>query len=135
VKVTAPYSVKKWTENTIQVLSLKTKTTKASVEYGFEGDLNGTGAVEYLMYYSSFDEKDPHASTATYVGMITFTGTINGKSGTFVMEDHGAFEGGAAISQLKIIDGSGTGGLAKIKGTGSYHADKKGFQLTLDCEF
>ena len=52
--------------------------------------------------------------------------------GSFAMLDEGRFENGAAISQLKIIAGSGQGALKNIAGQGNYHAAKEGFFLDLD---
>lgn len=135
MKATGTYTVKKWKEDTLQLLSPNTKTTKATVEYAFVGDIQGTGTMEYLMFYHRFDDKDPHAATASYLGQMVFAGTIKGQEGTFVLEDHGTFEAGGAMSKLKVIEGSGTGALEKIKGTGGYHADKSGFKIELDCEF
>jgi hypothetical protein len=65
---------------------------------------------------------------------MAFDGSIRGKEGRFVMEDHGAFENGAAISKLKILERSGEGALESIRGAGSYHADQNGLRIELDCE-
>lgn len=109
--------------------------TKASVEYGFTGEINGKGSVEYLMFYSHSDPKDPHNSSASYIGLIYFDGTLSGKSGTFVLEDNGTFEAGSAKSILRIAKNSGTGQLEGIQGNGSYLADQKGCQIELECDF
>jgi hypothetical protein len=108
------------------------KMTKASVEYGFSGDIEGRGSVEYLMFYRHFDGKDQHNSLASYVGLIRFDGIVAGKSGSFVMKDDGVFEGGAARSALRIEEGSGTGLLAGIMGTAVYRADQNGCHFELD---
>jgi hypothetical protein len=134
MKIKSSYSVKKWDEQTFKQLGPDQKITKASVEYKMEGDLQGIAAVEYLMFYQHFNEKDPHAATATYVGLVQFEGTIKNKKGSFVMEDNGTFEGGTALSKLRILDKSGSGDLADIRGSGGYRADKTGCTLVLDCE-
>ena len=69
------YAVKKWEESTYQQLTPEKKMTKASVEYGFSGDIEGKGSVEYLMFYSHVDPKDQHNAAASYVGLILFEGT------------------------------------------------------------
>src|SRR5689334_15952733 len=108
------------------------KLTKASVEYGFSGEIEGKGRVEYLMFYSHFDEKDQHKASASYVGMIFVEGTLSGKSGSFVLEDNGKFEKGSAKSTLRIAKGSGTGQLTGIEGNGVYLANREGFHIELE---
>jgi hypothetical protein len=128
------YTVKKWEENMYEQISPERKMTKASVEYGFSGAIDGKGSVEYLMFYSHFDPKDQHNSSASYVGLIRFDGKLAGRSGSFVMKDTGTFEGGTANATLQIAEGSGTGALRGITGTGAYRADREGSRLELDYD-
>ncbi len=132
MKAKSTYSVKKWNESAYDEISPGMKMTKASVEYAFTGELEGSAAVEYLMFYSHVDEKDQHGSSAMYTGLIRFIGTVAGKSGSFVMSDNGKFEGGTALSMIRIADGSGTDALRGISGNGSYRADKDGCHVELD---
>ena len=134
MKAAATYKVNKWEEHTYREIPPGMKMTKASVEYGFSGDLDGAGRMEYLMFYASFDPNDPHKSKASYVGLIGFEGKLHGKSGSFAMIDNGKFEGGSADSTLAIAEGSGTGMLKGIRGAGSYRANKDGFKLELDYQ-
>lgn len=135
MKAKASYSVTKWEELPYREMSPDMKMTKASVSYEFTGDLQGIASVEYLMFYRHFDPKDQHKASASYVGLIHFEGTVLGKSGSFVFEDHGSFEGGSANSSLRIAEGSGTGSLKGIRGTGMYLANKDGFHLEIDYHF
>jgi len=135
MKAKASYSVKKWEEVTFRQISPEMKMTKASVLYEFSGDLQGMASVEYLMFYRHFDPNDQHKASASYVGLIHFEGKLLGKSGSFVFEDNGTFEGGSANSSLRIAQGSGTGALKEIYGTGMYLANKDGFHLELDYDF
>lgn len=135
MKAKGTYTVKKWAESTYQEMTPEKKMTKASVEYGFSGEIEGKGLVEYLMFYAHFDPKDQHKSSASYVGLIYFDGTLLGKSGTFVLEDNGTFEGGAAKSTLRIAKGSGTGQLDGIHGNGMYMADREGYHIELEYNF
>jgi len=135
MKAKASYSVKKWEEATYRQISPQMKMTKASVVYELSGDLQGVASVEYLMFYRHSDPNDPHKSSASYVGLIHFDGILSSKSGSFVLEDNGIFEGGSANSSLRIAEGSGTGALREIYGTGMYLANKDGFHLNLDYDF
>ncbi len=132
MRISGNYSVKKWDEKPYDVFEDRMKETKASVEYSFSGDMEGTANVEYLMFYKSFDLKDPHNAVAEYVGLIKITGSVRGRSGTFALTDNGRFEGGTARSTLAIIPSSGTGGLSNISGTEKYEADRSKYAWELD---
>jgi hypothetical protein len=135
MKVKGTYTVKKWEESAYRQITPEKRMTKASVEYNFNGEIEGKGLVEYLMFYSHFDPKDQHKASASYVGLIYFDGTLSGKSGSFVLEDNGTFEGGAAKSTLRIAKGSGTGQLEGIQGNGIYLADQEGYHIELEYNF
>jgi len=126
------YTVKKWDEKPYEEISSSMKMTKATVEFEMNGDLTGKASVEYLMFYKHFDEKDQHKASAVYTGLMRFTGSVNGKAGSFVMQDNGSFEGGTAKSALQIISGSGTEELKSISGSGNYIANQDGFNIELD---
>lgn len=132
MKAKGTYTVKKWEETGYQQITPEMKMTKASVEYALSGEIEGKASVEYLMFYSHSDPNDQHKSTASYVGLIYFDGTLLGKSGSFVLEDNGTFEGGSAKSALRIAEGSGTGQLEGIHGIGMYLADREGYHFELD---
>jgi len=108
--------------------------TKASVEYAMTGEISGRSAMEYLMFYKYFDVKDPHKSSAVYIGLMRFVGTVKGREGSFVIEDHGTFEGGSAKSALEIVADSGTGNLKGIRGSGRYLADQKRNEIELNYD-
>ena len=132
MKASATYTVKKWEEKPYDDISSNMKMTRASVEYALDGEINGKATVEYLMFYSHFDAQDQHKAAAQYVALLRFNGALGGKSGSFVMQDTGAFEGGTASSTLQIVNGSGTGDLKGIGGKGSYRANKDGFRFEVD---
>lgn len=132
MKAKATYTVKKWEESSYQQIAPEKKITKASVEYNLTGEIEGKASVEYLMFYSHSDQDDQHKSAASYVGLIYFEGTLSGKSGSFVLEDNGTFEGGAARSALRIAKGSGTGQLESIHGIGMYLANREGYHIELE---
>jgi hypothetical protein len=132
MKLSGTYTVKKWEETPYDVVEGRMKATRASVEYAFSGDIDGTARVEYLMFYRCFDDKDPHKADAEYVGITRIIGKLKGKSGSFVITDSGTYGSGMAKSALSIIPGSGTGDLSGIGGSGSYKADQSGCTWELD---
>ena len=122
MKISGTFKLNKWDEKPYDVIENRMKSTKTTAEFIFTGDIEGIANVESLMFYKSFDLKDPHKAEAQYVGLVKITGKLKGKSGSFTMIDHGEFESGVARSSLTIIPGSGTGELSRITGSGSYTA-------------
>ena len=81
----------------------------------FTGDLEGGGSVQWLMCYR--EDK-----TADFVGLQRFVGRIGSRSGSFVMQTRGSFDGTEAKGSLDVVAGSGTEELSGITGTGTFAA-------------
>jgi Protein of unknown function (DUF3224) len=103
--------VTSWDEQTISE-SGDTKVTRTTMGQSCSGDIEGTSASELVMYYQK-------GGTATIVGFLTIEGSIGDRKGTVVLRSIGAFDGSQATADLTVVDGSGTGGLAGISGSGS----------------
>ena len=134
MNASATFTPKKWDEKPYEQVSPRTKLTRTSAEFQYAGQLQGDGSVEYLMFYSSYDEHDPHKATAEHVGLIRFKGDLNGKAGSFVFEERGAFEAATAKSSLRILPGSGTDQLSGISGRGTSIATPKSCSIELDYQ-
>ncbi|HEX5925214.1 MAG TPA: DUF3224 domain-containing protein [Baekduia sp.] len=111
----AKFEVQSWEENAYAELEGDAKLTRASVGQAFTGDLDGEGAVEWLMCYRQ-------DKTAEFVGLQRFVGSLGGRSGSFVMRTEGSFDGSEAKGSLAVVAGSGTEELSAITGTGSFAA-------------
>src|SRR5262245_8410879 len=112
---TAEFEVKSWDESPARDGNGGSKVTQASVTMAFTGDLEGEGAVEWLMGYGD-------DGTAAFVGLERVVGKVGDRSGTFVLQHTGTFDGKLATADLSIVPGSGTGDLAGIKGEGKLEA-------------
>ncbi|MEV8632427.1 DUF3224 domain-containing protein [Streptosporangium sp. NPDC051023] len=77
----------------------------------FEGDIQGEGEAEAEM----FNRAD---GTTRDVGYIVITGTLGGRSGSFVVETTGTFDGKSVASEWKVVPGTGTGELRGLQGQG-----------------
>jgi hypothetical protein len=96
----------------------------------FSGDLDGEGSVEWLMYYAE-------DGTARFVGLQRFSGRLGDRSGSFVLETQGTFDGGKAEGSWSVVPRSGTDELRGITGTGSFaapHGPKADIELRYDFE-
>lgn len=135
MKISGTYSVSQWEETPIRPDVDGMRATRVSAQFLFAGQIEGTAYVEYLMFYTAFDDMDMHNSQARYVGHIKIVGSVNGKMGSFALTDSGSFQGGLASSHVEIIAGSGTDELSRISGLGSYSADAQGCRWELGLEF
>ena len=132
MKITATYIPTKWDEVDYGPILAGTKTTKASIMCTFSGDIEGSAAVEYLMFYSSFDATKMHESEANFVGIVQITGRIGDRNGTFTVREIGTFSKGVVSSQLEILTGSGVQDFVGLAGTGFARADSAGAVWTMD---
>jgi hypothetical protein len=107
----ARFAIKAWDEKPYSEGQDRPKLTRASVTKTYSGDIEGEGQVEYLMMYR------PDGS-ATFVGLERVTGRMAGKSGSFVLQRTGVFEGGMARETYCVILGSGAGELQGLTGEG-----------------
>jgi Protein of unknown function (DUF3224) len=110
--VNARFAIKKWEEKPYSEGPDQPKMTRASVSKTFTGDLEGQGEVEYLMMYRS-------DGTAAFVGLERVSGQLGGRSGSFVLQRTGVFEGGQAKESYSVVPGSGTGQLTGLRGQGT----------------
>jgi hypothetical protein len=86
------------------------------VEEAFNGDIEGSGVVEFLQI--------PFADgTASFVGVERVTGTIAGRTGTFVLQDAGTVEDSVVSGDWFVVPGSGTGELSGLRGEGGFRAN------------
>jgi hypothetical protein len=84
---------------------------RMSLNKKFEGDLQGTGQGEMLTALT------PIKDSAGYVAIERFTGTVHGRSGSFVFQHSGTMNQGAQQLSIAVVPGSGTGALLGITGT------------------
>ncbi len=108
----ARFAIKKWDEEPYSEGPDQPKLTRARVTKTYTGDIEAEGQVEYLMMYRS-------DGMATFVGLERVVGRIGGKTGTFVLQRTGVFEGGQAKESYYVIAGSATGDLQGLVGDGS----------------
>jgi hypothetical protein len=103
--------------------------TRIHVEESFSGDISGDGVVEFLQAARA-------DGSAIFVGIERVTGTVGGRRGTFLLQDAGTVADGIVSGDWFVVPGSGTGGLAGLRGEGGFRADLgEGAQVHLDYWF
>jgi Protein of unknown function (DUF3224) len=124
----ARFAIKSWDEKPYSEVPDLPKLTRATVAKTFTGDIEGEGQVEYLMVYRG-------DGSATFVGLERVIGRIGGKTGSFVLQRTGVFEGGQAKESYSVVPGSATGELHGLRGEGSSalaHAAEYAFTLSYE---
>jgi hypothetical protein len=122
------FEVTGWDEKTFDELDGKGKMTRARIAQDYSGDLEGQGTWDLLMCYRE-------DGTAVFTGFGKVTGRIGGRSGSFVLQSQGDFDGAAARSEWSVITGSGTGDLKGVGGKGTSaapHGSTGTYELSLD---
>jgi hypothetical protein len=109
------FELTSWNEEPYEQIDDSRKLTRASVTQRFTGGIEGEGSVEWLMCYRS-------DGTADWVGMQQVTGEVDGRSGGFVLQTTGTFDGSAARGDWSVVPGSGTGELEDLTGDGRMEA-------------
>lgn len=110
-QATGMFTVSGWDESTYEDLDGGGKLTKAHVTFGFEGDLEGQGGWEAVMCYRE-------DGTAAFTGFQRTIGKLAGRAGSFVLRADGTFENGEARTSWQVVEGSATGDLRGLRGTG-----------------
>lgn len=108
----ARFAIKSWDEKPYSEGPDLPKLTRATVQKTFTGDIAGEGQVDYLMMYRS-------DGSATFIGLERITGSVGGKTGTFVLQRTGVFEDGLAKESYSVVPGSATGALRGLRGEGT----------------
>jgi hypothetical protein len=108
------FEVASWDENAYDERGAR-RLTRAAVSQTFIGDIAGSGSAEWLMAYRQ-------DGTARFVGLQLVEGEVAGRTGTFVLETSGDFDGQVARWDATVVAGSPTGELRDLVGRGKFEA-------------
>lgn len=114
-KATGKFTVTGGNEHIIRAAEGEPRQAWVSGSQRFEGDIIGSGAVEWMFVYLP-------DRTARFLGFQRIEGSICGRSGTVVLESTGFHDGRSSVGTWRILPGSGTGELAGIGGQGDFEA-------------
>ncbi len=100
---------------------------RMSIDKQFHGPLQGTSKGEMLMAGTKVE------GSAGYVAIERVTGTLDGRTGTFVLLHYGVMNRGAPTLTVTVVPDSGTGQLAGL--TGSMTVDVSGGKHAYTMEY
>ena len=84
---------------------------RMSIDKQFHGDLEATSTGQMLSAGTSVE------GSAGYVAIERVSGTLHGRSGTFVLQHSGTMTRGAPQLSVTVVPDSGTGQLVGLAGT------------------
>lgn len=113
-RATGTFEIASWNEETVEKIG-EGKVTHAAVTQKFTGDIDGDGAVDWLMAYRA-------DGTARIIGLQRVHGTIGGRTGTVTFETEGEFDGTIASGRWTVVPGTGLDDLAGLTGSGRFEA-------------
>jgi len=103
--------------------------TELNLSETFTGDIDGESTVRALQI-----QRADHS--ANLVSMQRFTGKLGGREGTFVLQGSETVVNGKITAKWSVVPGSGTGGLAGLRGEGGFEGEfGKATTGTLDYWF
>ena len=126
----ARFVIRSWDEKPYSEGPGLPRLTRAAVTKTYAGEIEGEGQVEYLMMYRG-------DGSAAFVGLERVVGRMHGKTGTFVLQRSGTFEGGLAKESYSVLPGSGTGELTGLRGDGRSalgHGTEYPFELNYELD-
>ncbi len=122
------FEILRWDEASYSETEGAGKLTLASVDKSYDGDLIGTGALNYLMNYNA-------NGTTDFVGYERVIGAVGGRTGSFVLKHEGVDDGKVVSATCVVMPGSGTGELAGLEGGASYALGRmEGFTMTFSFD-
>lgn len=134
-KATITVTGKTWDETRVAEADPVHAVARATFTTTYAGDIEGESTCCLLLSYVGGDPDKPETMVGPYVGYEQVTGTLDGRSGTFVLQARGEHSGGVATTEVCVVPGAGTGDLAALRGEGSYAADAMEYTLKLDYDF
>jgi len=84
---------------------------RLSIDKRFSGDIEGTSKGQMLSAGTAVPD------SAGYVAIELVTGTLHGRSGSFVLQHSGTMSRGAGQLSITVVPDSGTGELAGLAGS------------------
>lgn len=99
---------------------------RMALDKKFSGDLSGTSVGQMIA------SGDPSQNMGGYVALEKVTGTLDGRSGTFVMMHNGTMTPAAMEMRITVVPGSGTGQLSGLAGDFTIIFEGKNHHYTFD---
>ena len=126
---TGSFTMKTWDEQSYGQVEGGPRIAHAHSTNTYTGAITGESSVNYVTLYLDGD------ATCLYRGYEQIEGTLDGRTGSFVLEHVGSWQDNKATTTWTVIEGSGTGELAGLTGTGGYVAEHDVHETAVTLEY
>ncbi|MCX5195289.1 DUF3224 domain-containing protein [Streptomyces sp. NBC_00249] len=114
VETTGSFTFADWEEQPVGAADGAPRLARAKVVNHFSGGIEAPGtSCAYTIAYTG-------ENVGTYTGMELLAGTVDGRAGSFVLEERGSFDAEGTRCAFTVVPGSGTGALAGLSGSGGF---------------
>ncbi|TDU79822.1 DUF3224 domain-containing protein [Streptomyces sp. KS 21] len=113
-RTTGRFTFADWEEQPIGSAESTPRLARSTVVNSFAGGIEA-GATSAGYTFTYIEE-----GAGSYTGMELLSGTVDGRKGTFVMEQRGTFDAAGTRCTFEVVPGSATGELAGLSGSGSF---------------
>ena len=93
----------------------------------YKGDMKGSGIGQMI-------SKRTENGTAAYYAIEEFSGSVDGRNGTFTLVHQGSMNKDAQSLEVTVLEGSGSGELATVKGSMLITQDANGHKYEFRYE-
>jgi hypothetical protein len=128
-------TAKSWEEARYDAPEGQAALAQTDFAMSYSGDLVGESSSRMLVAYTAGNPAEPSSLEGEYVGLERVTGTLDGRTGSFVVEFRGRHENAVAKTTGQIVPGSATGEFAGLHGEIEYAAGDMTFDVTLSYAF
>ncbi|HEY0815270.1 MAG TPA: DUF3224 domain-containing protein [Pseudonocardia sp.] len=121
--------IESWDEEPVEEHADGTKISQSVARLG-GGDEISSATSRLLLFYRP-------DGTSSFAGVMRVVATLDGRPGAFVLSGGGTYDGTTAAQRMTIVDASGSGELAGIRGSArsdSTHADYPNMPLVLEYD-
>ncbi|QFU93561.1 DUF3224 domain-containing protein [Amycolatopsis sp. YIM 10] len=110
------FAMKSWDESVVSGAEDQPRYAHAHAVMTYSGLIEGESSVDYLLYYSGpgYDGAGNRAP-----GFERIEGAVDGRKGSFVIRHEVGFDSNGINGTFTVVDGSGTGELTGLRGTGT----------------
>lgn len=124
---TASFTVTNWNEQpATDEKDVKTTHTKVTKKYS--GEIEGSSEADMIMAYGQVK------GSAAYVGFDRMAVSLNGRSGTFLLQYSVSASAAGMSSRIAVVPDSGTGDLSGLRGEATVSERDGAHTLTLEYE-
>ncbi|GAA1232860.1 hypothetical protein GCM10009665_23900 [Kitasatospora nipponensis] len=116
-QLTGHFTFATWQEDSISPQEASPRLARATIVNAFTGGIeaSATDCAYSLVYLTE--------KTGVFNGLQVFSGSLDGRTGGFVLEERGTFGAdGTVHCTLEVVENSGTGELTGLRGTGGFVA-------------